>query len=302
VDKGAVAIAWERRVASRRRASSPGSPRGLVDVAAKRPRVPTTAVGAWHEAIVATVADLAGARSHHVTSVVGEARSLSRAVAELRQDLVTVAVDFAKADDVSRVLRVAEEQAGYVEGRGDRTVFGRWFGLDGNPWCAMFVSWAFAQAGVPLPEINGAKGFARVLDGRRYAQRSGRLVWHPKPGDVFFIDHGGGLGHTGIIVSVDETAGTMVTIEGNTNAAGSRSGTMVRSRVRPIRQANAGFWRVRGEIAPEEQVPPRSIARRTPRRSTPVTTRTAQRATSRKRARLARSRARGGRSAGRKRR
>jgi len=49
------------------------------------------------------------------------------------------------------VLNEAESHIGYVETPNNRTKFGKWYGLDGKPWCAMFVSYCMNQAGAPLP-------------------------------------------------------------------------------------------------------------------------------------------------------
>jgi hypothetical protein len=38
-------------------------------------------------------------------------------------------------------LAKAETQIGYEEQPVNRTKYGRHYGLNGNPWCAMFVSW-----------------------------------------------------------------------------------------------------------------------------------------------------------------
>jgi hypothetical protein len=56
---------------------------------------------------------------------------------------------------------------------------------------------------------------------------------------VFFIDTGGGHGHTGLVVG--RKNGEFLTIEGNTNELGGREGVGVFARARPIRQATLGF-------------------------------------------------------------
>jgi hypothetical protein len=143
------------------------------------------------------------------------------------------------------VLQIATSQHRYREGRNNRTKFGRWYGGDGQPWCAMFVSWAFAKAGVPLPFINSSRGFASVQSGYRWAKRNGRWAARPAVGDVFFILHKNGTGHTGIVTRV-HVDGTISTIEGNTNNRGSREGTSVLTKRRSVRSINGGFMRVVG--------------------------------------------------------
>jgi len=61
-----------------------------------------------------------------------------------------------------------------------------------------------------------------------------------KPGSLFIIDLGQGLGHSGMVV--ETSGGRMITIEGNTNDSGSRNGIGVYRRdARKINQINKGF-------------------------------------------------------------
>ncbi len=108
---------------------------------------------------------------------------------------------------------------------------------DQRAWCMAFVYWCFLSAthnlGVPDPlprtagcldHWNSAKnvaGAVRVTAKAAYADPS--LI---KPGLIFILDFGAGLGHTGIVESL-QTGGGLVTIEGNTNADGSRTGVGV---------------------------------------------------------------------------
>lgn len=94
----------------------------------------------------------------------------------------------------------------------------------GYPWCAAFVYWCAGKARPP-GFINPCPRTASALnlwaesnpDCRRSA---------PAPGFVFILNHGHGLGHVGIVEEV-LTDGTIVTVEGNTNAEGSREGDRV---------------------------------------------------------------------------
>ena len=60
-----------------------------------------------------------------------------------------------------------------------------------------------------------------------------------KPGHIFIMSFGGGMGHTGLVESVN--GGFMNVIEGNTNDNGSREGIGVFRRVRKINSINKGF-------------------------------------------------------------
>ena len=58
-------------------------------------------------------------------------------------------------------------------------------------------------------------------------------------GMIFIMDHGGGLGHTGLVEKV--SGGLLTTIEGNTNASKSREGGGVYRLTRRISDINKGF-------------------------------------------------------------
>ena len=64
----------------------------------------------------------------------------------------------------------------------------------------------------------------------------------PQPGDIFIMDLGHGLGHTGIVERVDPD-GTLHTIEGNTNDTGSREGYEVARKIRHNQAPIIGYLR-----------------------------------------------------------
>jgi hypothetical protein len=115
------------------------------------------------------------------------------------------------------VVARAERELGYEEVGTDRTKYGAWFGLNGAPWCAMFVSWVFYHEGLPLP-FERPKGFALTDNGVIGFKRWGR--WHttaPQRGDVIFFDNRSsnpGVDHVGIVTAVGPE-GRLQTIEGN---------------------------------------------------------------------------------------
>jgi hypothetical protein len=108
---------------------------------------------------------------------------------------------------------------------------------DGRNWCMAFVYWSFKTAArslgseTPLPKSAGCldhwnraarvQGARRIARAEAYADAS--LV---KPGLVFILDLGEGHGHTGIVERA-MAGGRLVTIEGNTNNDGSRTGVGV---------------------------------------------------------------------------
>ena len=129
------------------------------------------------------------------------------------------------------VLNVARSQLGYVESppRSNRTKYGQWYGMDGNPWCDMFVSWVAAHAGAG--DIIGK--FAYTPSHANWFKQRGQ--WHSSPqvGDIVFFDFPGGMSrieHVGIVEEVG--SGYILAIEGNTSLGDDRNGGCVMRRKR----------------------------------------------------------------------
>jgi len=95
-------------------------------------------------------------------------------------------------------------------------------------WCMAFVYWCFEQT-QPVP--NPLTKTGGVLDAWRRADKKYRVTGEPQPGDIFIMDFGKGLGHTGIVEKVDKTF--VYTIDWNTNDSGSREGIEVCRKQRP---------------------------------------------------------------------
>lgn len=105
----------------------------------------------------------------------------------------------------------------------NRTKYGKWYGLNGQPWCAMFVSWVFNEAGlVRLVAAQGAKGFASCDAGLKWFARKGQLipVGDAQPGDIVFFqfDDDAQPDHVGIVTKNMKRRKTLVCIEGNTSS------------------------------------------------------------------------------------
>mgnify|MGYP003533107425 FL=1 len=156
--------------------------------------------------------------------------------------------------DVEAVVRKAEAQLGTVEkpSYSNRTPYTAWYGLVG-PWCAMFVSWCFWHAGSKLPAIRTAKGFAYCPDIVNWAKKNG--CWRPssssyvpKRGDIVLFDFIGRPSHVGIVTGLTAD-GRVATIEGNTNAAGSRTGGQVMRHNRSRRGSTIGYVEVTNTAA-----------------------------------------------------
>lgn len=132
------------------------------------------------------------------------------------------------------ITHIANSEVGYCEkqtnedlddktanaGNGNYTKYGEWYGLNGQAWCAMFVSWCANQASISTGIIPK---FALTESGMQTFQSWGKFEnsvqyggsYTPKVGDIFFLSYDANdTYHTGIVVSV--SGNTMTCIEGNT--------------------------------------------------------------------------------------
>lgn len=133
----------------------------------------------------------------------------------------------------------------------NRTPFGKWFGIDGVPWCNMFVSYCFAVGarytickGYAGAGVN-AKGCAYVPTTEAWLRVTGLWIGRsaPAPGDIAIYNWDGGVAdHIGI-VEADLGGGTFNAIEGNTSVGNDSDGGIVMRRLRYVTQVT-GFGRV----------------------------------------------------------
>lgn len=112
------------------------------------------------------------------------------------------------------IISFAKNEMGYVEKHSNLTKFGKWFGLDGQPWCGIFVSWCYSVAGCQLPKIGYLKGFAGVQTLFNYATKNNLFTDTPQRGDIVIFKFGKTWDHTGLFVTLDSDK--ITTIDGNT--------------------------------------------------------------------------------------
>lgn len=131
-----------------------------------------------------------------------------------------------KAEEELRTWQEGNPSTNY--GPDGSTKYGRWYGPNDPTvdWCARFVSWVYAQAGFPLPDMQQDvwdkhdTGFQYVPAGEQWAQKHG--MWHDgaagiQRGDIVTFDWPNGNNesdHTGIVAEVHPD-GSIETIEGN---------------------------------------------------------------------------------------
>ena len=138
-------------------------------------------------------------------------------------------------EQAAKVMQVAQGEVGYLEkatnaslsdkkanaGNNNWTKYGEWFGLNGGskaPWCAMFVSWCLAQAGVSTsiaPKTAAVNEFYNFFKnkGTYHGKNEGYV---PQTGDIIIM--GGPSTHVGLVYSSDGQ--NVTTIEGNTSGQG----------------------------------------------------------------------------------
>ncbi len=125
-----------------------------------------------------------------------------------------------------KLVEVAKSHVGLKEtSRNSGPVIDEWLAgvgqLPGASWCAAAVHGCAGEAAEALSIGNPCPRTASVL--RLWERLARCLVPMPFPGCLYFVSHGRGLGHVGI-VEVVTPAGEVTELSGNTNAAGSREG------------------------------------------------------------------------------
>jgi peptidoglycan hydrolase-like protein with peptidoglycan-binding domain len=133
----------------------------------------------------------------------------------------------------------------------NRTKFGKWFGVDGVPWCNIFVSHCFLN-GAKYVICAGYKGVGVYAKGCTYVPTTeGWLratgMWkgrtEPLPGDIAIYNwHGGAPDHIGIVEEY-LGGGRFNAIEGNTGIGNDANGGEVMRRLRYVSDVD-GFGRV----------------------------------------------------------
>lgn len=138
---------------------------------------------------------------------------------------------------------IGTKEIGYNDGPEVRAWLKRVNRREGAPWCAAFAWCMLDDACAALGVRNPIEPVAGVHLFRQLGKEHRAWTVEPGAGYVFFIDHGikdgRKLGHCGIVVDVGPKS--LVTIEGNTNEAGSREGNAVAVKTRRIGEISLGY-------------------------------------------------------------
>lgn len=137
-----------------------------------------------------------------------------------------------------RLIKIHVGELGTTEHGDNLQKYGEWYGMNGVPWCAEYQSWvaAHGHATLIIPR------FAYTPAGALWFLARDAFGHHPRVGALVFFDLAGlgRISHVGYVVKVYPD-GSWDSIEGNTNALGSREGTTVRRQHRTTTGRLGGF-------------------------------------------------------------
>ena len=144
---------------------------------------------------------------------------------------------------LSKVIEVARGELGQTEdpAGSNLTKYGFWYGVDGVPWCVIFLCWVFDRAGERMAFFGGGKTASCSILLRWYREQGLTVpVEQVQTGDIVLLNFHGGKDpeHCGLVTEVNRWAVTreliqIQTIEGNTSVNGSQdNGGMVAEKTR----------------------------------------------------------------------
>jgi cell wall-associated NlpC family hydrolase len=112
----------------------------------------------------------------------------------------------------------------------NRQMFGAWYGMNGVPWCAEFVSYCYAAAG--SKQIAKRQRWAYcpyMVNAARSGSNGMSITRDPKRGDIVLFDwEGDGVAnHVGLFDSWVVKGKTFRTVEGNTSPSNASNGGSV---------------------------------------------------------------------------
>lgn len=125
---------------------------------------------------------------------------------------------------LKKIQEICKSLVGYTEGANNDTVFGKWYGLNNQPWCAMVASKVFFDAGriLGVAPKNKPKGFASCDEWLKYLVANNQLVpiGQAQADDIVFFqfDDDPMPDHVGIIKSNNPTKKFAWVWEGNTSS------------------------------------------------------------------------------------
>lgn len=132
------------------------------------------------------------------------------------------------------IIEIARTQLGYLEGPGNDTKYGEWYGYNHIAWCGIYVAWCANQAGVPT-SVLARTGLANPA---AYGLTTEPAGYIPKSGDLFFAFDNS---HVGFVWYVDGNSGYFVSLEGNTTEGGPEGVYSRRHRLTDVKFASPKY-------------------------------------------------------------
>ena len=136
---------------------------------------------------------------------------------------------------LSKVIEVARGELRNTENPAgsNLTKYGFWYGVNGVPWCVIFLCWVFDQAGERMAFFGGGRTASCSVLLRWYKEQGLTVpVDEVQVGDIVLLNFHGGKDpeHCGLVEGkgVENFYWFVKTIEGNTSSGGSQdNGGMV---------------------------------------------------------------------------
>lgn len=147
-------------------------------------------------------------------------------------------------------LATAQGELGQKESPANSNLqkYGAWYGANGQPWCAMFCTWADQTGQDPYSKVF-AKGsrwayVPYIVSDARAGRNGLSITSSPKPGDLVCYDwaRDGEFDHVGVFES--GTPASFQAIEGNTSTSDQSNGGQVMRRTRSASTQGTVFVRV----------------------------------------------------------
>lgn len=154
-----------------------------------------------------------------------------------------------------KVTAIAASQLGVSESPSgtNRVIYNEWYGINGIPWCATFVSWVLDKAGLTeLRGVQNERGSAYCPYIETYYRQQRHWQGAPQVGAIVLFDWAGdGVSdHIGFVERVINPS-EVITIEGNTSATNNSNGGHVQRRSRYSHQIRGyGIPLYQGENGP----------------------------------------------------
>jgi CHAP domain len=146
-------------------------------------------------------------------------------------------------------LRKAVSQIGVVESppNTNQNRYGEWYGMNGVPWCAIFVTWCDQMTDAPSRSFACGSRYSYVpyiVSDARLGKNGLALTSSPRPGDLVCYDWSSDGEHDHVGIFESGSPSSFDAIEGNTSTSDNSNGGQVMRRARRSSDGSILFVRV----------------------------------------------------------